>query len=61
MISQNFIDAKRVMEFYLSKVRKDENVNAKFAEQFANLNVLRYRLETMLNTLESYDLKVDYE
>ena len=61
MISQEFIDAKKVMEFYLDKIRKDGQINSKHAEQYANLHVLKFRIETMLNTLHSYDLKVTYE
>jgi len=61
MITQDFIDAKRLMEFYMDKLKKSEAEEAMFAEQYANLNVLKYRIESVLDILYSYEIDVKYE
>lgn len=54
-----FISAKKVMEFYMKQLESDETQGAQFAQQYANLKMMEYRANCMLNTLYNYDLKVE--
>jgi hypothetical protein len=58
MLTDKAISAKKVLEFYMNKLHKDESNESIFAAQYANLHTLRYRINCMLNSLESFDLEV---
>jgi len=53
----NYTHAKKVFDFYMTKLAEDDKVEAVYAQQYANLRILRLRTESLLNSLESYTIK----
>ncbi len=53
----NYTHAKKVFDFYMTKLVEDDKVEAVYAQQYANLRILRLRTESLLNSLESYTIK----
>jgi hypothetical protein len=53
----NYTHAKKVFDFYMTKLSEDDKVAAVYAQQYANLRILRLRTESLLNSLESYTIK----
>lgn len=59
MINNEFTHAKRIFDFYMEKCTEDiSSTTAPYATQYANLKLLRFRTNSILNALESYDIKV---
>lgn len=59
MINNKFTHAKRIFDFYMQKCAEDvESQTSPFASQYANLKLLKYRTNCILNSLESYKIKV---
>lgn len=55
----NYSNAKKIMDFYIKKLEDDkENPQAQFVLQLAQLKLLKYRTNCMLDGLESYDIEV---
>lgn len=57
MLSEKAVSAKKVLEFYMEKLHSDESGESVFAAQFANLHMLKYRIQCSLDTLESYEIE----
>jgi hypothetical protein len=58
MLSEKVISAKKVMEHYIDKMHDMGTKESVFSAQYANLHVLRFRIQSVLNSLESYNLEV---
>ena len=59
MQDNQFISAKKMMDFYLKKLETEESQNAQFAQQWAHLKMMEYRANCMLDTAVNYDIKVE--
>lgn len=56
--ANNFIHAKRIMDFYLEKLDSDTTPEARFAGQYAHLKLMSFRSQSIVNSLASYKIKV---
>ena len=54
-----FISAKKIMDFYMGQLEKDQTQGAQFAQQYAHLKMMEYRANCMLDPAYNYDLKVE--
>lgn len=54
-----FISSKKIMDFYVKKLERDEVQGSQFALQWANLKMMEYRAACMLDATYNYDLKVE--
>jgi hypothetical protein len=55
-----YIHAKRVMDFYIKKLEGDkENSEALFTLQLAQLKLMKYKTQCLLDGLSSYDIEVE--
>lgn len=55
-----YTNAKIIFDFYMGKLQANTDSQGNlFAIQYANLKLLRLRTEGLLNSLYSYDIKVD--
>jgi hypothetical protein len=59
MSDNKFISAKKVMDFYMKKLEGEESQGAQFAQQWANLKMMEYRANCMLDVAYTFDLKVE--
>lgn len=59
MQDNQFISAKKVMDFYMKKLSTEETQGAQFAQQYAHLKMMEYRAICMLDSTYNYDLKVE--
>jgi len=55
----NYTSAKKIFDFFIEKASEDKSSKAVFAQQYAHLKLLRYRIESLLNPLESYNLEIE--
>ena len=52
--------AKNIMDFYMEKLDADiNNPQAHYAQQYANLKLLKFRTSGIKDALESYDIEID--
>ena len=57
---KNYSHAKKIMDFYIKSLEQDkENPQAQFSLQLAQLKLLRYKTNCLLDGLESYDIEVE--
>jgi len=55
----NYSHAKKIMDFYMKKLEGDkENPQAQFSFQMAQLKLMKYKANCLLDGLESYDIEV---
>lgn len=57
-VNPKHIAAKRVLDFYIEKLEDDDTEESKWALQYINLQMAKYRCNTILNMLYSYPVKV---
>lgn len=56
-MTNSYISAKRIFDFYLTKLSEDvTSRDAQFAQQYAHLKLLRYKTNGIKNSLESYTI-----
>lgn len=54
--------AKAIMDFYMEKLAEDiENPQAHYAQQYADLKLLKFRTSSIKDALESYEIQVSNE
>ena len=50
---------KKIMDFYIKKLEADkQNPQAQFSLQMAQLKLMSYKVNCILDSIESYDLEV---
>lgn len=55
----NYSHAKKIMDFYIKKLEQDKlNTQAQFTLQMAQLKLMKYKINCVLDGLESYDIEV---
>lgn len=59
MQDSTFISSKKIFDFYMKMLQKEETQGSQFAMQWANLKMMEYRAACMLDTTYNYDLKVE--
>lgn len=57
-MSLSYIEAKKIFDFYMGELSKDFSQESQFAQQYANLRLLRLRTKGILDSIESYNIKV---
>lgn len=57
MFLTNYAYAKKIFDFFLEKAAEDTSTEAVYAQQYAHLNLLKYRTDTIKTSLESYNIK----
>lgn len=56
----SYTHAKKVMEFYLTKLEQDKsNPQSQYAMQLAQLKLMKYKVNCLLDGLTSYDIEVE--
>ena len=50
--------AKKIMDFYQSKLEDDDRKQAQFALQYSGLQMARYRMSCVYDSLTSYPIEV---
>jgi hypothetical protein len=53
------ISAKKVLDWYIERLEEDETAESKDALQYINLQLMRYKANTTLNTLYSYPIGIE--
>lgn len=59
MTNNRYMAAKKIMDFYQSKLEEDERQQAQFALQYSGLRMARYRMECVYDSVTSYPLDVE--
>jgi len=57
MSATNFIHAKRIVDFYIDKLKDEMTPQAQFALQYAHLKLMKFRAQATVNSLTSYPIK----
>jgi hypothetical protein len=56
----NYSSAKKIMDFYIKQLENDrESTEAQFSLQVAQLKLLKYNTNCMLDALESYSIETE--
>lgn len=56
----NYTSAKKIMDFYIKSLENDkESTEAQFALQTAQLKLMKYSTECLLDALESYSIEIN--
>lgn len=58
MVNPRYISAKRVFDFYLEKLQDDSTEQSRWALQYFNLQMLKYRGKATLNSLYNFPIEV---
>ena len=54
-----YIHAQKVLQFYIEKLEDDDIEEAKWALQWINLQMLKYKCNNMIDMLTAYPLEVE--
>lgn len=55
----SFSSAKKIMDFYMSKLAESNTEEAEYALQYAMLQQLKFRTNACLDSLNSYSVEVE--
>lgn len=55
----SFSSAKKIMDFYMSKLAESDTEEAEYALQYAMLQQLKFRTNACLDSLNSYAVEVE--
>lgn len=58
MVLTNYAYAKKIFDFFMESASEDGSQEAVFAQQYANLQLLKYRTNSIKTSLESYNIQV---
>lgn len=61
MQNNKYLAAKKIMDFYQNKLEADDRKQAQFALQYSGLQMARYRMSCLYDSLTSYPLEVESE
>lgn len=56
-----FANAKKVMNFYMTKLEDSDTTESQYALQYAHIQMVRYRLTCVLDALHSYEIDVEHK
>lgn len=60
MATSTYSNARKIFDFFMEKIAEDSlNQDAIFAQQYAHLNLMKFRVSGIKNSLESYRIVTD--
>jgi hypothetical protein len=60
MAYSTYNNAKKIFDFFMEKASEDTfNTDAVWAQQYANLKLMKYRTQSIKNALESYKIEAN--
>lgn len=57
MINNTYTNAKKIFDFYMEQLSDDFSQESQFAQQYANLKLLKFRTQGILDSIQSYNIK----